>query len=320
MHETPIPVFIGCDWGSSNFRLALLGRGGELIEEYTDEGGIVQLRMQGQDTDGLINHLRAGLVALSQISAMDLSALPIIISGMAGSSLGICEVPYARLPLSPNGDGMIVHPAGPWPSIKNHVALISGICSENDVMRGEETEAVGLLSSVRLQDVRMILPGTHSKHIWISDGRIRSFKTYMTGELFQVLSSQTILKHAMKDAQIDPFDDHGRRCFTEGLEMACNSDPLQQLFTFRSEVLLDHKPVKGNIHRLSGFLIGLELRELEKEGHYPTIVGGSGPLHDRYMTAMEHKGWAQSIIPVAASERREAVWRGQASLALAQRW
>ena len=311
MNGTQNPVFIGCDWGSSNFRLALLDRGGELIGEYANAGGIVILRQQGLDTNALVNHLSAGLVALSQICAMDLSALPIVISGMAGSSLGICEVPYASLPFSVSGEGLISHLAGPFAGIPNPVSIIAGVCSEDDVMRGEETEAVGLLNGLSVKDALLILPGTHSKHLVIRDGRICDFKTHMTGELFQVISSKTILTHVLQDASTDPFDDPGRSCFLEGLEMAGSADLMHQLFTLRSRVLLKRIQVRGNIHRLSGLMIGYELLQMNDLEAVPILLGGTGPLYDRYRFALEQSRFASQLIDIPAVHRSRAIWRGQ---------
>ncbi|MCE2835265.1 MAG: 2-dehydro-3-deoxygalactonokinase [Chitinophagaceae bacterium] len=311
MHETIIKGFIGCDWGSSNFRLALIGMEGEVIQEYDDAGGVVLLRQQGVDTEGLVRHLRDGLTVLAGRCSRDLSNLPLIISGMAGSSLGVCEVPYASLPLVVGGEGLTAHDVGPLSGIQQKVYIIAGVCSEDDVMRGEETEAVGLMDGLGLRDALIILPGTHSKHLRIRNGSICAFKTYMTGELFQILTTNSILKHALNAAAADPFDDHGRSCFIEGLEMARSSELLHELFTLRSRVLLKHMPMLGNFHRLSGLMIGYELFHVEDFEESPVILGGAGPLHDRYRLALKRIPGVSQVIEIPTLHRSRAVWRGQ---------
>lgn len=311
MQDPTTEGFIGCDWGSSNFRLALLSREGEVIQEYADAGGVVALRQQGLDTDGLVSHLRDGLHALAARGNLDISSLPLIISGMAGSSLGICELPYAKLPFSSVCSGQLVHAAGRLTGIPQNVSIIAGICSEDDVMRGEETEALGLIHSAGLKEALLILPGTHSKHLTINNGRVSAFKTYMTGELFQVISSGTILRHALNDADADPFDDHGRSCFLEGMEMVRSSDLLHALFTLRSRILLKQRPILGNIHRLSGLLIGYELLKLSDGDVNAIVLGGEGALYERYRFALAHTGATKRVMDLSSTVRRQAVWKGQ---------
>jgi 2-dehydro-3-deoxygalactonokinase len=311
MHEPTTPAFIGCDWGSSNLRLALLNGEGEVIQEYADGGGVVVLRQQGLGTDELVAHLRNGLTTLAGRGNTDISSLPMIISGMAGSSLGICEVPYASLPFLVGGEGLTAHDAGPLSGIEQNVSIIAGVCSAEDVMRGEETEAVGLMDGLGLRNALVILPGTHSKHLRIRNGRICAFKTFMTGEMFQVVAANTILKHALNAAEADPFDDHGRSCFLEGLEMARSSDLLHELFTLRSRVLLKRMPILGNFHRLSGLMIGYELFQIEAIEGSPVVLGGAGALYDRYRLALERINSSFQMIEIPAFHRSRAVWRGQ---------
>lgn len=170
MHQSPKPAFIGCDWGSSNFRLAILSFEGRIIADHSDAGGIVTLRKSGSDTAGLVAHLRKGLDSLENASRLDISNLPLIISGMAGSSMGICEVPYMSIPFSLDGHGIKLHHIDTLPRIGNQVYIVPGVCSDDDVMRGEETEAMGLMADMSLKDALLILPGTHSKHLWVRNG------------------------------------------------------------------------------------------------------------------------------------------------------
>jgi len=311
MHETPIPVFIGCDWGSSNFRLALLTGDCRVLSTHEDGGGILTLRQGGADTGGLVRHLRDGLASLAGACGFDLSGLPVVISGMAGSTLGIMEVPYLPLPFGPDDGGMKRVDAGPLPGITQRVYIIPGVCGPDDVMRGEETEALGLMEYPGTEDVLMVLPGTHSKHLLIRQRRVCDLRTYMTGEMFQVISSDTILARAVEDPKSDPFDDHGLDCFMDGLRMSGSSDLLHALFTLRSRVLLEHVKVRGNIHRLSGLLIGSELRTLSLEPGYRLVVGGAGLLHECYRIAITSLFGGDRMVDIPEATRRLAVWKGQ---------
>jgi 2-dehydro-3-deoxygalactonokinase len=305
-------AFIGCDWGSSNFRLALLAENGLPLAEFADDGGIVSLRKNGAGALELMNHLHKGLTSLALVSGRNPDALPLFISGMAGSSIGIVEVPYAPVPFALDGSDAKVHELSPLLGIPNKVVVLSGVCTHDDVMRGEETESMGLLSAAGAQDAFLILPGTHSKHIEVISGKIETFQTYMTGELFNVISSQTILAKSLEDPSMDPFDDHGRRCFIDGLSLSANQGLLHSLFTLRSRTLVDMMPVRGNIHRLSGLLIGSELRCINVPRGGTIILGGSGTIRDRYRLALQEIFESPVIFDLPSEDQRNAVWRGQA--------
>src|SRR5690606_37345331 len=116
------------------------------------------------------------------------------IFGMPASSVGLIELPYALLPFSLDGDGLIMERLQ-IDSLSNPVLLISGARTDVDVMRGEETKVLG--ASAYLNGANrsslLILPGTHSKHVTVSSRRVMDIRTYMTGELFGLLSRQSLL-------------------------------------------------------------------------------------------------------------------------------
>ncbi len=305
-------AFIGCDWGSSNFRLAMLTDKGMPLAEFADDGGIVSLRKNGAGPSELMDHLHRGLKSLASVGGRNPDALPLFISGMAGSSIGIVELPYATVPFALDGSDAKVDELSPHSGIPNKVMIISGVCTHDDVMRGEETESMGLMSAAGAQDAFLILPGTHSKHIEVINGKIETFQTYMTGELFSVIASQTILTRSLEDPSMDPFDDHGRSCFIDGLHLSANQGLLHSLFTLRSRTLVDRMPVRGNIHRLSGLLIGAELRCINVSGGGTIILGGSGAIRDRYRLALQELFESPVIFDFPSEDQRNAVWRGQA--------
>src|SRR5690606_28554761 len=101
------------------------------------------------------------------------------------------------------------------PGFDHDVLLLSGLCSVNDVMRGEEVQLLGLQRYNDNTDALFILPGTHSKHIRVKENNIISFKTYITGELFQILSTHSLLKNSIvKSSTID------KEAFRKGLALS----------------------------------------------------------------------------------------------------
>ena len=65
-------------------------------------------------------------------------------------------------------------------------------------MRGEETQIAGALSLMPGFDGVLCLPGTHSKWAQICAGEVVSFQTFMTGEMFALLSEQSVLRHGLQ--------------------------------------------------------------------------------------------------------------------------
>ena len=68
-------------------------------------------------------------------------------------------------------------------------------------MRGEETQIAGYLAKDPNFFGTLCLPGTHSKWTQISAEEIVSFRTFMTGELFALLSTQSVLRHALDTSE-----------------------------------------------------------------------------------------------------------------------
>ena len=118
------------------------------------------------------------------------ASCPLVISGMAGSSIGWREVPYAALPFRLSGEDVrSIEPAVTDPRLRSRrIVLMSGVAGDWDMMRGEETEILGLAHWAGPDWSRggatVVLPGTHSKHVAVADGSIRGIHTHFTGELF----------------------------------------------------------------------------------------------------------------------------------------
>ena len=124
--------------------------------------------------------------------------LPVLICGMAGARQGWVEAPYLKTPtrLDALHEGAVRVDAG------TDIRILPGIAQARadrpDVMRGEETQLLGMIDPAFTGLV--CIPGTHSKWVKIEAGAIVEFATYMTGELFSVISQHSILSHAVEAA------------------------------------------------------------------------------------------------------------------------
>src|SRR5690606_32638833 len=118
------------------------------------------------------------------------------------SSVGMKELPYAKLPFSIYGDHVILHASAPSPQFPHPVLLLSGVTDGNEVMRGEETQVIGIADLLaglgKTDNTIVVMPGTHSKHVYLQDSHISRIGTYLTGELFAVLSENGLFKTAVE--------------------------------------------------------------------------------------------------------------------------
>jgi 2-dehydro-3-deoxygalactonokinase len=234
---------IFCDWGTSNLRAYLL-EDGHVINEFSSELGLIKARLMGFEK---VLELVCDELGIQ-------SDVEIILSGMIGSKQGWFEAPYVSTPVSV--EAMAGNAIKPIP----HIKIFGGVShldesSNYDVMRGEEVQVFGVLEQVPEAKV-ICLPGSHSKWVKIEDGKIKSFATWMTGDLFKALSENSIFTTQIQSKEFN------RETFIQGVEFAREQNELgTSLFKLRTEDLFGRTD-RENFHSyLSGFLIGSEIRE-----------------------------------------------------------
>jgi len=274
---------IALDWGTSSLRAYRLGEGGAVLEARTEPWGITQLPPGGFSgafeavaADWRRRAPRAGVVA----------------SGMIGSAQGWEEAPYCPVPAGALELARNLVPAG-----GRALLVVPGIVQRGDrpdVMRGEETQIIGALCMhpELSSDSVLLLPGTHSKWAHVSGGRIRGFSTYMTGELFAVLSTTSILGRLAREAKCQPSPEQASDAFARGVlaarDAAQGIAPL--LFSARALVLTGMLAAETSLEYLSGLLIGDEVRCGLATGAAPSALIGDAGLCARYRAALAVAG------------------------------
>ncbi len=273
------PALIGLDWGTSSLRAFLIDSNGEVRDSVSLPQGIMHVEDRDFDT---VFH---GLV---EEWMMDVE-IPIIASGMITSRNGWVETPYVNVPAGAEelAAMLVVHET----TEGRKVHFVTGMTTEHDgapdVMRGEETQIVGA-AVIGMSDGTFVMPGTHSKWMTVSDGRIEDYATYMTGEVFGALRSHSILGTLMTEA---PFNSNGFRLGVKaGLPTGANL--LHNLFHVRTLPLFGKISEDMAADYLSGMLIGAEIAAAAPKNPDPaalTIVG-RGDLSDRYEIALAVAG------------------------------
>lgn len=290
-------TLIGLDWGSTHLRAYRYDGLGQVLEKRALPYGIRQLP-------------EGGFEAAFAQATKAWPDVPVLACGMVGSRNGWLEVPYLDTPTSvtrlagaltrmSTPDGRTLH-------------LVPGLRdpSRPDVMRGEETQVVGVVTQSPDIATRgcLLLPGTHSKWVSLLDGDVTGFATVMTGELFAVLTQHSILGAALPAA----VDDDA--AFLRGVDTARESGAagvLSRLFSARTLMLDGVLAGSAVPDYLSGLLIGDELRMALAAGWADTSdrvhMVGEGPLCDRYLKAAARFGLDVHTAPDGTTSH--GLWR-----------
>lgn len=238
--------WIAVDWGTSNLRVWAMGPDGQIVKSSGSDKGMGVLQR---------DEFEAALLELINPYLTSGRALPVVCCGMAGSRQGWTEAAYQSVPcVPPNG---LTATRVNTQDRRISVVILPGVkqSSPPDVMRGEETQIAGYVRLNPGFDGVLCLPGTHTKWAQVSAGEIASFQTYMTGELFALLSRQSVLRHSVAT------DDFDRPAFAAALDdaMARPQSLASHLFGVRAATLVADMSAAIASARLSGLLIGAEL-------------------------------------------------------------
>lgn len=281
------PDWIGLDWGTSNLRAFAMRADGTVLAEARSDKGMAQLAPT--EFEAVLRDVVKDWVLPEQCH--------VVACGMLGARQGWKEAPYRSVPCAAQNDTP-VHVPCTEPDLD--VWIVPGVkqASPPDVMRGEETQIAGFLALKPEWDGVICLPGTHSKWVHISAGEIVSFRTFMTGELFDVISTGTVLKHSLKsdDMDLPAFIDAMSETLSRPEKFAAN------LFTLRASDLLQNQSADIARAHLSGALIGMELAAAKPYwlGQNIALIG-SNALCDLYKRALSEQGvtakfWDASLI------------------------
>jgi 2-dehydro-3-deoxygalactonokinase len=256
--------WIGVDWGTSNVRAWGLAPDGRVVAEASSDKGMSKLDRAGFEP-ALLDLIGDWLHG---------RRTPVIACGMVGARQGWLEVPYRDTPCSPVAADGAGHPKAHDPRLL--VSIVPGLRQIDptpDVMRGEETQIAGLLSEESAFEGVVCLPGTHTKWVRIAVGEIIFFQTFMTGELFELIGTHSVLRHSLDGTGWEDGE------FMNSVEamMAAPETLAARLFSIRAEALVSGLAPAAARSRLSGLLIGAELAAARGHwrGRHVAIVGTS---------------------------------------------
>lgn len=289
---------ITIDWGTSSLRGARLDTAGKVLESREFPRGIMSVQPGQFET--VFNDLFG-----DWMQAPDALCL---ISGMAGSRQGWQEAPYCPCPagFAELGQHLLWLQADRIALVPGLSCIADGPLGIPDVMRGEEVQIFGALQLARRDSATLVLPGTHSKWVQVQAGRVTQFQTFMTGEVFALMSQHSILGKTL-----DANGAFNESVFLQGIDQSQQAGSvLHHLFAVRTLGLFERLSAAALPSYLSGLLIGEELHtQALSTDRGPVILIGSAALTLRYTLALQHLNIdCQSL-------GAEATWAGLFALA-----
>lgn len=233
--------FIAVDWGTTNRRAYRIDSGGDCAASFEDDQGVLSIAP-------------GGFPAAAESIRERLGDGPLLMAGMVGSTRGWAEAPYVSCPagLEELAARLVWVEPG-------RAAIVPGLSIRQDghadVMRGEEVQLFGALAAGLIPPTSFVChPGTHNKWVRVADGRIATFRTVMTGELFNLLREHGTLAELLgEEASLS-------EAFRDGVARGLRGGALSaELFSIRARVLLGELARADATSFTSGLLVGADL-------------------------------------------------------------
>lgn len=291
--------YITIDGGTTNTRISLIADN-QIIDtlQYSVGAG------KNMENRGILAEtIKRGIAEILAKNKMKKEHVrAVLASGMLTSEYGICEIAHIEAPA-----GICeLHRALKRMHIREitdlPIVLIPGVKTvgdnfENvDMMRGEETELMGILLE-DTADCVCVLPGSHSKMIRVKDGKIIEFSTMLTGEMIAALAGHTILKDAIDIENANLDTDYLHMGFTY-----CKEHGIQKT-AFKVRILKNMFARSADevySFFMGGILCG-EIQEILKENPNRIVLGGKRQIKRAIYEILKQN--SESEIICVADER-----------------
>jgi 2-dehydro-3-deoxygalactonokinase len=234
--------------------------------------------------------------------------LPVVLAGMVGSNVGWVDCPYADCPA--NLDDLAVRMMR-FDVRGVPVAIVPGLSCTNlfglpDVMRGEAAQVFGWLAQAGSAGRRTLcLPGTHAKWCSVAGGRVARFFTSMTGEMFEILVTHSLVGRGMAPAEPGASTAAHDPAFVRGVDTVLAEPRLafeHAIFSARSLLVKGSLSAETARPYLSGLLIGCEVRDaiaaLREAGDpvdHVTLIGAA-ELSALYGAVLDRLGIGHDLV------------------------
>ena len=272
------------DGGTTNTRI-------KLVRNFQETDAIkinLGARAALNDAASLRQGVRQSVITLLERNGLNASVIrAVIASGMITSESGLMTVPHIPAPagvkeLAAAMKQVILPEISPITFFFVPGVKCTGVYElETDVMRGEETECVGLMEQLQFETGLLLLPGSHSKAICMKNGKIENFSTFLSGEMLAAIRENTILKASVR------FDDVSlvEKSLRQGYEYCEQEGINKSLFKVRIMANFLQASPSEVYSFYCGVLLHDEIRNLQCSPFECVYIGGQ-TLLKRLMTVL----------------------------------
>lgn len=286
--------YLTLDGGTTNTRIRLV-EDGKIIDTIKIPKGARANMEAPRSLDSAVSEAITTILSRNHITECDV--LRILASGMVTSEFGLCVLPHIVAPAGVRELHESIHEVSlshisPIPFAFIRGVRLPGDTLENaDMMRGEETELVGIGDGT--PNTLYVLPGSHSKLVLTDEeGRISSFSTMLTGEMIYALATATILRDAV-DLSLSSFDE---KRLVEGYRYAREHGRNEALFKVRIlKNLLGASPIECYSFFL-GVVLSDEIDAIRSSVADRVVIGGKSQIRNATKALLLAEGEAREIV------------------------
>ena len=302
------------DAGTSRLRISAVSVDGKVLDRFSSDDGVMHTAVDGNNAR-LVSGLKTGFRTLMERNGIkETDLISCICYGMITSNAGLLEVQHIPAP----ADAKKLHASLvrhdfpellpcpfnfiPGVRIKTEEAAFS------DMMRGEETEVLGLYQLLAPQgDAVYVLPGSHNKLILMDrSGKILDFKTTLSGELLSALTTHTLLKDTLGGSFLSE-DEYDRARMLQGASCAEQEGLTHAAFMVRTMCILDGCSAKDARNYLLGLVLSQDLAALKAfSKEHPGLlvyVAGKAPVASALTDLFRENGFPAETVPEEISAR-----------------
>lgn len=302
------------DGGTTNTRV-FIWHNGHIIGEASAPVGVRNTAIDGMNA-ALVAAVRQVLCEAVSQAGIDIADISLILAaGMLTSNVGLLEIPHITAPAGLEElAGAMVCTAIPdiaeqpiWciPGVKTirKQSEAEKKTAVMDMMRGEETEAIGLLLSVH-PDRRavFVLPGSHNKYVLVDEmQRIQGCMTTLAGEILRSLTFDTVLSDTVCRSFASEFDEAS---FLQGVSDRETYGFLRAAFMTRIRgMFCGDTPLRAQNYLL-GIVLADDMHALASRlGDYEWdtslfIIAGKPVVQKAYICLFHRHGYDAAAVPL----------------------
>ncbi|MBQ8092690.1 MAG: 2-dehydro-3-deoxygalactonokinase [Clostridia bacterium] len=310
-------VILIIDGGTTNLRVHLLNADTlAVIDSRKTDGGVRCTAMDGNNMRlktllrDTINEL-LDRHTLSRASVTDCIAYGMITSGM-----GLVEIPHVPAPASQDDlarymvtrsfPDVCPFPIRFIPGVRNFAEAVNlSNCAAMDMMRGEETESIGLYQLLHpCRDALFVLPGSHNKFVHMrSDGTILGCMTSISGELLDSITHHTILSDAVGHTFL-PAESYSPDLVRAGAAECVRSGLGRAAFAGRILKTLGGQDTAAIQNWILGAVLAEDVKAMDsftKGQHIQIYIAGKSPLQSAFLDVLTEVS-SCAAEPVAAAD------------------